>query len=544
MKKSLLIVFLLLVIAPLGVISWLSYSNIARERAVSAERYAILARKQLEQIDRLLQVRIRELEARLREYSDIYALEAEELRRIARNTRIVDQLFVIDDEHRFVFPPESGELSAREAEFLETAGRLELPLVLGNGGAAGASAPGAGGVSGPDTGAERGQTVTGMARNDTAGAGGGWYTWFMDEGVHFLYWQMAENGYRTGVVIDRIAFISDIIAALPDSDFTESTVYEDRIVMTDARGDVLYQWGLYSPGDGETPVAAVALSQPLGSWRLLSYVDTGSGTSLSSRYGALLPGAAAGVIILILLSVYFYRENKKIVEDALQKVSFVNQVSHELRTPLTNIRLYTELLKERASEGKDRRQLDIVLSESTRLSRMIANVLTFARSEKNGYEANPARVAVDDVIRKVVESFAVSLESKSMQVVLSCNAPGPVVTDRDFLEQIVSNLIGNAEKYAASGKYLEIASSQDGGLTRIFVKDRGPGIPARERTRIFEPFYRISNKLTDGVSGAGIGLAVSKMLAEKIGGKLSLERDGGGAVFKIELPDDMTGETT
>lgn len=515
MKKSLLIVFLLLVIAPLAVITWLSYANIAREERMTAERYAILAKRRLEEIDRLIQSRLGQVASELQEYGGIYALDIDELRRIARKTRIIEQLFIIDEDGSFVFPPESGVTSAQEEEFLENATELELSLILG---------PGA---------------------VESAGGSGdwGWYTWFMGDGINFIYWHSGPEGYRIGVVVERIALISAIVAVLPDSDFTSDDEYASRVVLTDARGNPLYQWGLYTPVGGALPTAAISLSRPLASWRLQIYLDTGAGLPFFKRFGALLPGAAGVAVVLILLSIYFYRENKKVVADALHKVSFVNQVSHELRTPLTNIRLYTELLKERLTDKKDVGQLDIVLSESRRLSRMISNVLTFSRSEKSGFDATPGETIIDEVIVRVAESFAVSLKSNSIQTVLSCNAKVPITTDGDFVEQILSNLVGNVEKYAAGGGRLEIESIQDEESTVVRVKDNGPGIPAKEQKNIFDPFYRISNKLTDGVSGAGIGLAVSRMLAEKTGGSLTLEGSETGAVFRLELANHTSGES-
>lgn len=553
MKRSLLAVFLLLVLAPIGVISWLGYSNIKREQSMTTERYSILATKQLNEIDRLLRTHhLEEVERELNEFSNIHTLDADALRSITRNTRMVEQFFVIDKENVFLFPPESGELSGQEREFLGTARELELPLVLRAGAGeategietAGAGTPGGAGTVG--AGAPEGAGTPGVRGAETAGAVAGvgrWYTWFENEGVHFIYWRAMDNGYRTGAVIDRIAFISGILGALPDSDLTDNDEYASRVVLTDARGDVLYQWGLHTPADNEKPVAVTALSQPFAAWRLNMYFDVEDGVPFFVRYGALLPGIAAGVIILILLSMYFYREQAKVVADATQKVSFVNQVSHELRTPLTNIRLYTELLDNRITDEKDRARLQVVLSESRRLSRMIANVLTFSKNEKNTITINSSEVVIDELIARVVETFAVILESKSVEVSLSLKAPSRILTDGDCVEQILSNLIGNVVKYAVDGGYLGIESVQGGDSTAILVKDKGPGIPQGERKRIFEPFYRISNKLNDGVSGTGIGLSVSRAIAQKLGGSLTLERSGAGAVFKLEIPNKVAGGT-
>ena len=516
MKKSLLIVFLLLIVAPIGVISWLGYSSFVQERENTQERYAILARRQLEEIDRLVSSHLEKLELEIQSYGDFEVLSATELRRISRNTGMVDQLFVIDDEHAFVFPPESGEMSSREQRFLTDARQLELPLVLGN---VATESPGA---------------STGLWN---------WYTWFMGDGINFIYWKRLPTGHRVGVMLNRVALLSSIIAMLPDSDFTVSSEYSSRILLTDARGGSLYQWGLFKPSENELPLATIALAPPLAAWHFHLYLDLDNGGALPilRQYVSILSGVFALVVVTILLAVYFYRENRKLITDALQKVSFVNQVSHELKTPLTNIRLYTELLESRLSDAKDLDHLEVISSESRRLSRMISNVLTFSRGGKNGFNVTPADVVIDDIIRSALDSFAPSLRQKSIEVVLRCGAPAVVQTDRDFVEQVLSNLIANAEKYAAGGGYLEIVSSQTASLTTIVVADQGPGIPQRERKNIFKPFYRISNRLSDGVSGAGIGLAISRKLAERMGGSLILDENGPGAVFRFCLPNYIEG---
>ncbi|MBT3274092.1 MAG: HAMP domain-containing histidine kinase [Spirochaetales bacterium] len=517
MRKSLLIVFLLLIVAPIGVISWLSYSSFARERENNTERYSILARRQLEEIDRLIQSHILKVEAELLQYDNAPELDIAERRRISRSVSTIRQLFIIDEENIFVFPPESGDVSAQEARFLEEAGDLELPLVLGP------------------------RTVEGSSRS---GGEQGWYTWFMGDGINLIFWQITDSGNLFGIMLDRIALISGISAMLPDSDYTITSEFQNRILLTDARGNSLYQWGLYSPPAGESPVAELGLSAPLGAWHLHLYLDLESEGDKAplGRYFPLFPGVAAVILIVILLAAYFFRENRKLIREALQKVSFVNQVSHELRTPLTNIRLYTELLASRLTDPKDLDHIGVVTAESQRLSRMIGNVLTFSRSGRDGFVVNISEIVIDDVVRRVIESFSPSLDQKSIDVVLQLDASRAVQTDVDFVEQILSNLVGNVEKYASGGGYLEIVTVQSEGIITVSVKDRGPGIPIRERKNIFKPFYRISNRLTDGVSGAGIGLAISRMLAEKLGGELHLDAENPGALFRFTLVNELEGE--
>jgi signal transduction histidine kinase len=510
MKKSLLIVFLLLTMIPLCVITWMSFSSYSRQRENTEERYSILARKQLEEIDRLMLSHLRNVDERLREF--VAEPEIDAMRKIARTESLVRQMFSIDSDRTYVYPPEDGEISARERSFLEQARELELSSIL-------------------------------TPRRPESGRDGiseyGWYTWFMGDGINFIFWHSEPDGKLSGIEVERTALISSFIAILPESDPTVSEEQGSRVSLTDARGRKLYQWGLFSPPEGAMPIAELPLSPPLGAWRLRLYMDTDSGDGAFRTPGYLtaLAGVIALIIVMAFLALYFYRENAKIVRDALQKVSFVNQVSHELKTPLTNIRLYAELLDTRLEAAKDRSDIGVIVAESTRLGRMINNVLTFARADRNGFGTNPEDGVIDEIITRVVDAFAPALAEHGIEVELVCNAKAVVSTDIGFVEQILGNLIGNVEKYAREGGFLRIASDQDATWTQVTVRDRGPGIPSREQRNVFKPFYRISNKLTDGVSGAGIGLAISRMLAEKMGGRLVLQKVDTGAAFKLEIPN-------
>ena len=511
MRKNLLVVFLLLVITPIVTISWLGLSGFRRERVNAYERYRISARKELEDIDRQIRSFLTGIETDLQGFSRAHTLDFDELRRLTRTADLVGQLIIVDDEGHYRFPPEDGEMSERERGFVEEAKEREIASVLGGGNREAVRDGGAGGF--------------------------GWYTWFSGDGVNFIYWQRPEAGVRIGVLVDRIVLIAKAIAFLPETDFSVGSDDAGRIMIVDARGGILYQWGSLEPSDDDTPLSEMVLSAPLGAWSLRYYRDPGGfGTTFGiGDYTLIIPGIAALVVALLLLAVYYFRENAKVVTDALQKVSFVNQVSHELRTPLTNIRLYAELLEAGLLGETERSRLKVIMSESRRLSRMIANVLAFAQLGKTGFEANPVEVVIDDVVNRVFESFSPALESKSFRVVLSLNASITVRTDIDFVEQILSNLIGNAEKYASDGGYIEISTEARDSHTVIAVKDRGPGIPVGERRRIFQPFYRISNKLSDGVSGAGIGLAISQKLAEALGGRITVADAKPGALFTVTI---------
>jgi signal transduction histidine kinase len=510
MNKRLLVIFILLILAPVSVITWMGFAGYQREKATVSDRYRTLAQNQLVEIDRLILSRIEAIESELAETLSVYTANFDELRRITRTSDIIKQIFIIDDDGSYVFPPENGEKSQRESDFLVEAKEIELALVIGG--------------NARDVSSERLETY-------------GWHTWFMGDGINFVFWHTSAEDFRVGMYVDRIALISKIIAILPDSDFVDEVDESSRIAVIDARGEVLYQWGLFNPAVEQMPVADIALSDPLGAWHFRYYLDLEADRVQNAigRYAMVLPGIVALIVMLAFLAFYFFRENTKVIRDALQKVSFVNQVSHELRTPLTNIRLYAELLESSVTGDAAKTQLSIITSESQRLGRMINNVLAFSQWGAAGFETHPAAVIVDDVVRKVIDSFALALEAKEFHLVHSYNAAVEIRSDGDFIEQILANLIGNAEKYASAGRYLKVSTEQDDAITSIRVGDHGPGIPTGERKKIFRPFYRISNKLTDGVAGAGIGLALSRKLAECLGGDLVVEDGAAGATFRLDI---------
>ena len=142
---------------------------------------------------------------------------------------------------------------------------------------------------------------------------------------------------------------------------------------------------------------------------------------------------------------------------------------------------------------------------------------------------------MDEVLQSVLDHFKPALEAKEIEVQFECGASESESFDADALEQIVGNLISNVEKYGAAGKYMKLTSRRLGDVVEITVTDRGSGLSARERHRIFEPFYRVSSALTDGVVGTGIGLAIARDLARLHGGDLHLDPTEVGARFRVTL---------
>jgi signal transduction histidine kinase len=148
---------------------------------------------------------------------------------------------------------------------------------------------------------------------------------------------------------------------------------------------------------------------------------------------------------------------------------------------------------------------------------------------------HPADGIIDQCVRSVLDNFSAAFEAKGIKVDFNAGADRPVEFDRDAVEQILGNLFSNVEKYAASGGWMEVTSNQQGTTTSIAVTDRGPGIPRGQEAQIFAPFHRLSNRLSDGVTGTGIGLSIARDLARKHGGDLKVVPTEVGACFRLEL---------
>jgi signal transduction histidine kinase len=354
--------------------------------------------------------------------------------------------------------------------------------------------------------------------------------------MNHLFWLRDDKGNLIGFELDPVRLLSGIIGILPDTG--GDTLGNARIRLIDSQGVVAYQWGVFEPGPSQQPLSYLPVGHPLGSWKLEYFgsgLQAGEGLRWFNMAGGLIVVGAA----LFGLAFYLYREHTREMRLAEQRVNFVNQVSHELRTPLTNIRLYAELLDEslthEAVEDNTRRYLGVITSESRRLSRLISNVLNFARSHKDRVQPRFESGNIDEIIQSTLASFRPSLEAKGVQIWFKLQAGGLVEVDPDALEQILNNIFSNTEKYGASGGKLDIESSRKGDRTFIKVRDYGPGIPDREARRIFTPFYRVSSKINDGVAGTGIGLGISRELARLHGGDLTLIATESGACFQIEL---------
>jgi len=305
-------------------------------------------------------------------------------------------------------------------------------------------------------------------------------------------------------------------------------------------------------GDWKHPFVATEIGEGLPHWEAALYLlDTQQIRRSASTLQLTLRSIVFALIGSILLGGWLMATDvRRQMRLAQQKTDFVSNVSHELKTPLTSIRMFADMLADgRVNDpGRRTQYLRIIAAESSRLTRFINNVLDFARLERGGGASRERRVCdLVEIAKEVIDTCRPHLEEASVALSLEIGTGSLLlVADRDALAQIILNLVSNAEKYG-SGNILVRLRREDGspsGSGCVDVLDRGPGIPAKQLGKIFEPFHRFEDSLASGVSGSGLGLTLARRMAQAHGGDVTYSpREGGGSCFTLRLPLQHSIET-
>jgi len=255
-----------------------------------------------------------------------------------------------------------------------------------------------------------------------------------------------------------------------------------------------------------------------------------------ARFDALIAAALLGLFLLGGAALTIY--SRRAAHDAGRKITFVTQVSHELRTPLTSIRMFADLLAAPGlPEEKRLKFAGTIGAESSRLSALIERLLAFNALEQGGRPVACGPLDVSAVVREVTEEMKPTLTGAGLQPVLTLPAaPAVALGDHSTLKQALLNLLDNSCKYARDSGPLTLAVVLAGGQVVVRIGDRGPGIPAAVRARLFEPFVQGGGTLTTKSPGVGLGLSLARGLLRQTGANLALEPEATGTTFTIRLP--------
>jgi two-component system phosphate regulon sensor histidine kinase PhoR len=260
-------------------------------------------------------------------------------------------------------------------------------------------------------------------------------------------------------------------------------------------------------------------------------------TTVDITFGVLILSFCLASLVGTLLLVVTL---KRATDLSQLQLDFLSKVSHEFKTPLTSIRMFAETLSEQPSLSDEQRQrcLTMLRQETARLDAMIQRLLDFGRMEAGQmvYHRQPESVAA--VVESAVRAFEPTCVREQVHLSTEVAPDLPMIlADAGMVTQALLNLLQNAQKYGGDSKRIRLRCTREDGKVALSVCDEGPGIPRKERRRIFERFYRIDDRLSRKQEGSGLGLAIVRLVVQAHGGRVRVRnRPEGGAEFTILLP--------
>ena len=308
------------------------------------------------------------------------------------------------------------------------------------------------------------------------------------------------------------------------------------------------QWSVNGqPAGADGRVAMRQTVMPSGAWQIMLQHAAGSldiavaqarRRNLAMSFG-ILTVLAAGVMLVVVNA----RRTKQL---AARQMDFVATVTHELRTPLAVIRSAAQNLSAGvvAEPGRAKTYGDLIDKEGRRLTDMVEQVLAYAGLEGGKAPRMTQRVDLSHLVNDVLDACQPLCAEAGIAVEFDADAAAgaPAVTgDEAGLRLVIQNLVGNALKHGADGRWIGVSAT---GVTRhgraevcVTVTDRGRGIEPAELSHVFEPFYRGRRALDDQIRGNGLGLSLVKRIVEAHGGRVAVESSpGAGATFTVCLP--------
>ena len=215
---------------------------------------------------------------------------------------------------------------------------------------------------------------------------------------------------------------------------------------------------------------------------------------------------------------------------------FIANAAHQLKTPLALLATQAAFAQ-RAGAEQDREEALAALQANTmKTARLVSQLLVLSRAEPQSSGQRSGGVDMAETARAVLDDFASTALKSSIELSFEeCGRPAIVSGDGILLREMMVNLVDNALRYTPAGGTVTVSVAVEDGLCRLVIVDDGPGIPADERSRVFERFYRSSNSSVDG---SGLGLAIVREIVETAGGSVTLEDgiDGRGLSVEVRLP--------
>jgi signal transduction histidine kinase len=316
----------------------------------------------------------------------------------------------------------------------------------------------------------------------------------------------------------------------------------------------------HSGGPRVSTLRLAMLAMALATAPAVLLIQVGTGATVDAVPIALGAGVLCGLVLLRLTGVIHALErlrvnerlaraeaetaqrllteqNQRLREADRLKDEFVALISHDLRTPLTSITGYTELALEEDLGDEVRGYLDVVARNADRLLALVNDLLFVARLQAGELSLEPHDVDLAEVVRETVQALEPRAAAKGIDLTCALDSVPDVRADRGRLQQLAENLVTNAIKFTPDGGSVHVSLGRESGAVLLEVADTGIGIAADDQRRLFQRFFRAENAVERQLPGTGLGLYVSRVIAEAHEGSLTVRSElGRGSTFRFELP--------
>jgi two-component system, OmpR family, sensor histidine kinase CiaH len=249
-------------------------------------------------------------------------------------------------------------------------------------------------------------------------------------------------------------------------------------------------------------------------------------------------GAGLAALLVIVLAGWFLTERALVpIRSAMDRqVRFTADVSHELRTPLTIVDAGLQVLSRHPDQtiSHNEQLIDSMSAETQRMTRLVDDLLTLARVDSSQAQLNLEPTDVSQLVISTGEDLQALVTSRGGQLEVQSEPLIEARVDRDRLRQLLVILVDNALRHGEPGGAIDVRFDRVGHEVRLEVADRGPGIPADQRSKVFERFYQLDRSRSG--SGAGLGLAIARWIISAHGGTIKLADNEPGLMVRVLLP--------
>lgn len=288
-----------------------------------------------------------------------------------------------------------------------------------------------------------------------------------------------------------------------------------------------------------------ALTDPAGSVSGIIYTTQSLSEADKSINDNIRNSILVFSFVVLLVMILFFRHAKIIDYTVLykrlkgideMKDDFISMASHELRTPLTLIRGYAEYVNESKDVNETKGYVGKIIAAVSRLNGLIEDILNVSRLEQGRMKFETVQLDPNVVIKDVVDSFVDVAKQKGISLLSEYSAAVAISVDKDRLEQVAINLIGNAIKYTSKGE-VKVRTYVERDRYFLRVSDSGIGISAVEQKNLFAKFYRVRSEQTKNIEGTGLGLWITENIVRKMNGTITVESiEGVGSHFIVSFP--------